>query len=159
LRQWVLPRTRANPRFLRLMAENALQCKPPLGTLRDFVTEDAPKAPHSINLKVYGVRPFVDTARIYALAHELPQTNTGERLRAARAGSGMGVAETEAMVEAFFVIQRLRLRNQAALQTITSDVANRIDPDKLNGLERYILKGAFRQARALQSRLALDYQI
>lgn len=159
LREWVLPRTRANPRFLRLMAENALQSGPPLGMLRDFATEDAPNAPHSINLKLYGVRPFVDTARIYALAHALPQTNTGERLRAARAGSGMGVAETEAMVEAFFVIQRLRLRNQAALQTLTDEVANRVDPDKLNGFERYILKGAFRQARTLQNRLALDYQI
>jgi CBS domain-containing protein len=71
----------------------------------------------------------------------------------------MGVAETEAMVEAFFAIQRLRLRNQAALQTLTGDVANRVDPDKLNEFERYILKGAFRQARALQSRLALDYQL
>lgn len=159
LREWVLPRTRANPRFLRLMAENALQAKPPLAMLRDFVTEDAPNAPHTINLKLYGVRPFVDTARIYALAHALPQTNTGERLRAARAGTGMGVGETEAMVEAFFVIQRLRLRHQAALQTLTDDAANRVDPDTLNGFERYILKGAFRQARALQNRLALDYQI
>ena len=159
LRQWVLPRTHANPRFLRLMAENALQAKPPLGMLRDFITEDAPNAPHSINLKLYGVRPFVDTARIYALAHALPHTNTGERLRAARAGTGMGVAETEAMVEAFYVVQRLRLRNQAAQQTLSDDIANRIDPDKLNAFERYILKGAFRQSRTLQSRLALDYQI
>ncbi len=159
LREWVLPRTRANPRFLRLMAENALQSRPPLGMLRDFKTEDVPNAPHSINLKLYGVRPFVDTARIYALAHALPQTNTGERLRAARLGTGMDVAEIEAMVEAFFVIQRLRLRNQAVRQVLAEDVANRIDPDKLNGFERYILKGALRQARALQSRLALDYQI
>jgi len=159
LRLWILPRTRANPRFLRLMAENALQSRPPLGTLRNFTTEDAPNAPHSINLKLYGVRPFVDTARIYALAHALPQTNTGDRLRAARAGTGMGAAETEAMVEAFFAIQRLRLRNQAALQDLTDGAANRVDPDKLNEFERYILKGAFRQARALQNRLALDYQL
>ena len=159
LREWVLARTQANPRFLRLMAENALQCKPPLGMLRDFTTEDAPNAPHSINLKLYGVRPFVDAARIYALAHALPHTNTGDRLRAARTGTGMGAAETEAVVEAFFVIQRLRLRNQAALQSLADDAANRIDPSRLNGFEQYILKGAFRQARTLQSRLALDYQL
>lgn len=159
LRQWVLPRTRANPRFLRLMAENALQARPPLGRLRDFTTEDAPNAPHSINLKLYGVRPFVDTARIYALAHALPQTSTGERLRAARAATGMGVAEIEAMVGAFFFIQWLRLRNQAAQPVLADDVANRIDPYKLNGFERQTLLAAFRQERALQSRLALDYQI
>jgi CBS domain-containing protein len=159
LRDWVLPRTRANPRFLRLMAENALQSRPPLGRLRDFITENAPNAPHSINLKLYGVRPFVDTARIYALAQALPQTNTGERLRAARAGSGMGVAETEATVEAFYVIQRLRLRNQAAADVLAEGTANRIDPDNLNELERHILKQSFRLARKLQQRLALDYQL
>jgi CBS domain-containing protein len=159
LRDWVLPRTRANPKFLHLMAENALESRPPLGTLREFATEDKPDAPHSINLKLHGVRPFVDTARIYALAHGLPQTNTAERLRAARAGTGMGDAETEAVIEAFFVIQRLRLRNQAALQSLTGDVANRVDPDKLNEFERHILKQAFRQARKLQSRLAMDYQV
>lgn len=159
LRQWIFPRTRANPLFLRFMAENALQAKPPLGRLRDFTTEDAPNAPRSINLKLYGTRPFVDTARIYALAHAAPQTNTGERLRAARAGTGMGAAEAEAFIEAFFVIQRLRLRNQAALPDLTDEVANRIDPDTLSRFERHILKWAFQQARTLQKRLALDYQL
>jgi len=159
LRDWVLPRTRANPKFLHLMAENALESRPPLGTFRDFVTEDQPDAPHSINLKLHGVRPFVDAARIYALAHGLPQTNTAERLRAARAGTGMGEAETEAVIEAFFVIQRLRLRNQATPQSLTADGANRVDPDKLNEFEQQMLKQAFRQARKLQSRLAMDYQV
>ena len=37
--------------------------------------------------------------------------------------------------------------------------ASRVDPDKLNDFERRILKEAFLQARRLQSRLALDYQI
>lgn len=159
LRGWLLPRTRANPAFLRHMADNALQSGPPLGRLRDFVTEDAPGAPHTINLKLYGVRPFVDAARIYALAHGIAQTNTGERLHAARTGTGMSQSETEAIVESFYVIQRLRLRIQAALATLAPDTANRVDPDTLNELERHILKEAFRQARKLQSRLALDYRI
>jgi CBS domain-containing protein len=32
-------------------------------------------------------------------------------------------------------------------------------PDDLNELDRRILKEAFRQARKLQSRLAMDYQL
>ena len=36
-----------------------------------------------INLKLHGVKVFVDAARVYALAHGLQQTNTAERLRAA----------------------------------------------------------------------------
>ena len=158
LREWIHPLAKANPAFLRLMAENALESRPPLGVLRDFVTEDAPDVPHSVNLKLVGARPFVDGARIYALANGLAQTNTAERLRAARGGTRMGAAETEALVQAFFVIQGLRLRNQASLPP-GQEGANRLDPDKLNPLERNILKAAFLQARQLQNRLALDYQV
>lgn len=159
LREWLLGRTRAHPAFLRQMAENALQARPALGTLRPFVTEDVPNAPHSINLKLHGVRLFVDAARIYALALGLPQTNTVERLRAARTGTGMGEAETEAIVEAFFAIQRLRLRHQASQDVLAEETANRIDPDSLHEMDRLILKESFRHARKLQQRLALDYQL
>ena len=158
LREAVFELTRASPAFLRHMAEIALESRPPLGFLRDFVTTEAPGSARAVNLKLNGARPFVDVARIYALAHGLPHTNTGARLRAARARNGMGEAETEAMVHAFFIIQGLRLRNQAA-PAMDEDRANRVDPSTLNELERHILKGAFGQARMLQSRLALDYQV
>ena len=158
LREWVFSLTRANPAFLRLMAENALESRPPLGFLRDFTTNDAPSSPHALNLKLNGARPFIDAARIYALAHGLPHTNTGARLRAARAGTGMGAAECEALVGAFFAIQGMRLRNQAEVEPGESR-ANRLDPDSLNEFERRTLKEAFVQARKLQSRLALDYLV
>jgi len=158
LREWIHPLAKANPAFLRLMAENALESRPPLGVLRAFTTADAPGRKHSVNLKLNGARPFIDGARIYALAHGLPQTNTAERLRAARTRMGMGAPECEALVQAFFVVQALRLRNQAALDP-GDEAANLVDPDRLNPLERLILKEAFLQAKALQSRLALDYQV
>jgi CBS domain-containing protein len=158
LHDYIHPLTRANPAFLRLMAENALESRPPLGLLRDFATADAPERAHSVNLKLNGARPFIDAARIYALAHGIAQTNTAERLRAARPRLGMGAPECEALVQAFFVVQGHRLRNQAALKP-GDEAANRIDPDKLNPLDRRILKEAFLQARSLQSRLALDYQV
>jgi CBS domain-containing protein len=159
LREWVLQRTPAYPAFLRQMAQNALLARPALGTLRDFATEDAPNAPHSIDLKVYGARLFVDAARIYALAQGLPQTNTVERLRAAGPLTRMSAADVESAAAAFLAIQQLRLRNQASQDVLTEDIANRLDPDKLNELDRHILKESFRLARKLQQRLALDYQV
>lgn len=36
---------------------------------------------------------------------------------------------------------------------------NRIHPDKLNELDRRILKESFRQVRKLQSRIKMDYQV
>ena len=158
LREWIHPVAKAHPAFLRLMAENALESRPPLGVVRDFTTRDEAGHAHILNLKLYGARPFTDVARIYALAQGLPQTNTAERLRAARTGTGMGAAETEAHVQAFFAIQALRLRNQAALGP-ASEGANLVDPDRLDPFTRRVLKAAFLQARELQSRLAMDYQV
>lgn len=66
--------------------------------------------------------------------------------------------EIDAYTEAFHYIQLLRLRHQ--LQQAESAIGpNRIDPDDLNELDRRILKEALRQARKLQRRLALDYQL
>lgn len=159
LRDWFLGTTRARPNFLRLMAENALQARPPLGMWGGFATEDAPNAPKTINIKLYGVRPFVDTARILALARGLPQTTTAERLRAASAAGAMPADEAEAVVASFFFIQGLRLRHQAAIENLSDESANRIDPALLNELDRRTLKEAFRIAGDMQSRLALDYQL
>jgi hypothetical protein len=50
-----------------------LQAKPPLARWRVH-HEDALNTPGTINLKMYGVRPFIDAARVYSLAHGLPQT-------------------------------------------------------------------------------------
>jgi CBS domain-containing protein len=157
LREWIHPLARANPAFLRLMAENALESRPPLGVIRDFATDDD-ATPHAVNLKLKGARPFIDAARIYALAQGLSETNTAARLNAARAGIGMGEAEAAGLVRAFFVVQGLRLRNQARMEP-GEEGANRIDPDRLDDFERRVLKEAFLQARKLQSRLALDYQV
>jgi CBS domain-containing protein len=159
LRDWVLERTPAYPAFLRQMAANSLQTESALGTFRDFVTQDHPNAPHSIDLKLYGVRPFVDAARIFSLAQRLPQTSTVERLRAAAPGSRMSAMEVEAMVDAFLAIQRFRLRHQASQDPLQEDTANRIDPDSLHGLDRHILKESLRLARQIQRVLAVTYQL
>jgi CBS domain-containing protein len=156
LREWFLDVTRVRRNFLRLMAENALQAKPPLGAVRDFATEGAPNGPATINLKTQGARVFVDAARILALAHGLPQTNTAERLRAAAAAGVLPADEAEAAAAAFYFIQGIRLRHQATLESFADAAANRIDPARLNELDRRTLKEAFRIARDLQSRLALD---
>jgi CBS domain-containing protein len=158
LREDISALARQYPAFLRLMAENALESRPPLGLLRDFATADAAGHAHSLDLKLNGARPFIDAARIYALAHGIAATNTAERLRAVRSRIGMGAGEAEALTQAFFVIQGLRLRVQAPLAA-GAEGANRLDPDRLNPFERRVLKEAFVQARSLQERLALDYQV
>ncbi|MBL8489324.1 MAG: CBS domain-containing protein, partial [Rhodocyclaceae bacterium] len=159
LRSWLLARTAGgnSSLFLRFMAENAVKAAPPLGVIRDFVFDKNEEFPHTIDLKAFGSRPFVDAARILALAHGVGETGTTQRLRAVAETAKLGREDIHAIIDGFFFIQQLRLRVQRAGDAAGS--ANRVDPDKLNELDRHVLKEAFKQARKIQGRLQLDYRL
>ena len=132
LREAVLAQTKANRTFLRAMAQAALQgARPPLGLLSDFSSDQ-------LDLKLAGARPFVDAARVLALAEARSETNTAARLQAA--------GEPTA-ADAFHYVQTLRLRRES----------NQLSVAGLDDIERRVLKGAFRQAALLQQRLAADF--
>jgi len=69
-----------------------------------------------------------------------------------------GRDDVDAIVDGFHFILLLRLRCQLRLGDNPA-LANRVNPDELNELDRHILKEAFRQARKLQARLQLDYRL
>ena len=159
MRLGLLRRTRGNPLFLRMLAANALSVAPPLGTFRDFVTDADADHPGSIDLKKYGARLFIDAARIFALAHDVAATNTVQRIKQSAPPMNISADESAAVIDGFNFIQLLRLRRQHAEQTQGRAGDNLIRPDELNEVERRILKESFRQARKLQQRLKLDYQL
>ena len=155
LRAWLNKLWRPSSNSLRMMAANARQVAPPLGRIRDFVVEDD----GMIDLKKCGARLFVDAARIIALRTGVDSSSTVQRLRQASGKMGVSVEEVSAIIDGFHFIQLLRLRSQHLETEHDADGDNRIDPDALNELDRRILKEAFRQARKLQLRLKLDYQL
>ncbi len=157
LKKWLLKSAAANRLFLRTLADNALQQSPPLGVIRDFSFQSPKEHPNTIDLKGQGARLFVDAARVLALAHNISDTNTARRLQVAAASTRLGSEDVRAMIDAFFFIQSLRLKNQHA--GAPEGAVNRVNPDKLNELDRLILKEAFKQARKLQQRLQLEYQL
>ena len=158
LRNWMLQACASNSLFLRQMAENALQFRPPLGVFRDFAVTKSGEFANTIDLKMVGLWPFINTARIFSLAHRIPETNTVRRLQAVSEKMNFPDGAIAAAIDSFYYIQRLRLRHQHSLQGVAAG-ANRIDPDTLNPLDRQILKETFKQARHLQNRLALEYQL
>ncbi len=150
LRSWLARVAADQPRFLHQMAENALVNRPPLGVLRDFVVGRE----HKLDLKVNGITPFVDAARIFALANGVADTNTVARFYECAGAINVKTVEVEAWANAFLYIQMLRLRHHHE-----GSMDNLIDPGTLNELDRRILKEAFRQARKVQAKLAQVYQL
>ena len=159
LRTWLTQEVADNRQFLRLMAENALQNRPPLGIVRDFTLSTDSAHPHTIDLKVNGATLFIDAARVCAMASSGMQTNTARRLEEWAAGRSIPAANVEAWVGGLEFLQRVRLRHQQQQMSRGEPPDNYVDPEQLNDLDRRILKEALRQAKSLQARLALDFQL
>src|SRR5690606_16461213 len=57
------------PDFQQLLARSALANRPPVGFFRHFIMSTTGTEKHTVDLKIQGLAPFVDAARILALAH------------------------------------------------------------------------------------------
>lgn len=142
-----------NEIFLRMMAENALKAAPPLGRIKDFVTDA--DAGNRLDLKKSGARLFVDAARVLSLAEGVAAAGTLERLRCVAASGSLRDDEAAAARHAFIALQNIRLN----VQRTTPDGDNRVVPDQLNEFDRRVLLAALRQARTLQNHMKIRFQI
>ena len=157
LNGWLAQEAAENSRFLFQMAANALRREPPLGLLRRFVVAREGPYAGTIDLKLNGAALFIDAARIYSLACGAGASNTADRLRLAATREKLHPDDVARWIEAFYVIQMLRLKNQHQHYTGQALMHNHVDPNRLQPADRHALQQALRQARVLQQRLALDY--
>lgn len=159
LRREVLVQVADNQLFQRLMADNALRQRPPVGRFRDFVVARKGAEKDTLDLKVQGLTPFVDGARLLALAHGIDSCNTLERLRQLVTHEVIDAQDGAAFEEAYHFIQQTRMQQHQQQARQGLPFSNRLDPDSLNHLDRRILRESFRQAQRLQASLALRYQL
>ena len=154
LRTRLLQQTAYNSRFRRQMAANQQAFRPPLGLFGEIRS-----GADGIDVKRQGLTPFVDGARVIALAAELPATRTHERLDQAVAADVMREPDAHDYHAALRYLQMLRLRAQQKGLREGREDNDRIRPEELGALEGRVLKESFRQARKLQGQLAVQYQL
>ncbi|MFW6021744.1 MAG: DUF294 nucleotidyltransferase-like domain-containing protein, partial [Guyparkeria sp.] len=145
---------RKNSRFRRQLAANALRNQPPLTLFGGFRTRSR-GGQRGIDIKLDGATPFVDAARIEALAQGAGATRTDQRLALVPERA----LPADDLAAAYDFIQRLRLRHQYAQLQRGESPDNLIDPDQLDGLTQRLLKESFRIARKLQRHLEIAYQL
>lgn len=145
--------------FQHMMARTALEHHPPVGGIRDMLGQALGFGQHTINLKTQALVPFVDAARLLALAHGLTVPSTVQRLLQLGERGHLEPGRAQTYVEAFNYLQQLRLRHHQRQQQEGEPLDNVIQPSKLNALEQRILRSALLQARHLQDSLRLRYQL
>lgn len=159
LRQNILAQVADNTLFQRMMAGNALRQRPPVGRFKDFVVARKGNEKDTLDLKIQGLTPFVDGARLLALANGIAANNTLERLRLLIARGVIDPLDGAAYEEAYHFIQQTRMQQHQQQSRQNLPYSNRIDPEVLNHLDRRILRESFRQAQRLQTSLTLRYQL
>ncbi len=159
LRQHVLDKTRGNRIFLAHLVGNALKHQPPLGFFRNFVLIRGGEHDHTFDLKLNGIIPIVDLARIYALAGGDEAVNTQERLSMAAEGGEVTRESARDLSDALEFISSLRVQHQARQIRQHEKPDNFMSPDDLSHFERNHLKDAFTVVRTMQNVLSQRYTI
>lgn len=160
LRSWLLDAVADNALFRRQMAANALRNAPPLGgVFREFRLSGAGAEENTLDLKVNGVTPFVDAARIFALGRRVGATNTVARLEGIARAGGFAQTDAEAWIAAYDYIRMLRMRLNEEQARRGEPLGNRVNPERLNDLDRRILRESFKEARRLQQKIAMEFQL
>ena len=140
-----------NSIFVAHLTSNALKHQPPLGLLRNFATIRSGEYKNHVDMKLGGVVPVTDLARVYALRGRLTPVNTRERLLAAESAGIVSASGARDLIEAYDLIARLRLENQAALVRMGRKPDNYLAPSDLSDFERSHLRDAFVVVRTMQS--------
>jgi CBS domain-containing protein len=159
LQRSTLDMAKANSVFVAHMASNALTHTPPLGLFGRFVLVRGGEHDQKLDLKLQGLVPIVDLARIFALKSGTSLVNTRDRLVAAREAGVLSESGMHDLINALEFLSLVRLRHQS--QRVRRGVApdNFISPEELSRIERHHLRDAFLIIRTMQSALGATHPI
>ncbi len=158
LRQELTQLATGKQTFARDLARLALINRPPLGFLRQFVVETSGAHTRGLNLKLRGLTPVVEAARVLALDLGTPATNTLERLAAAAEKKIIRPELLAAIDDAYDYINWIRIDHHLKTKAAGKQLTNLVDPAQLNPMERKMLKESFAIIGQLQELLGVRYK-
>ena len=139
-----------NSIFVAHMIANSLKHQPPLGLFRSIARIRSGDHKDSVDLKMSGVVPVVDLARLYALMGRLEPVSTRARIESA-AGGPVSASGARDLLDAYDLIAETRLRHQARQIRDGQAPDNYLVPSELSDFERAHLRDAFVVVRTMQS--------
>ena len=133
------------------LGRNFLTLQAPLSFFQQFVVEQNGDHKDRLDIKVRGLTPFVDFARIMSLKHGIRQTNTLTRLKRLSAKKVVDRDFYLEMVDAYQLQLQLRVIHQLSQVEEGKEPDDYIFPDQLSDLEKRMLKDGFGVVGRMQS--------
>jgi CBS domain-containing protein len=143
--------------FLAHMAGIAVKNRPPLDFLGKFSVEKNGVHKGKFNIKINGLCPLIDAARLSALETGVYTTSTVARLMDLKDRRGTVSGFCGELEQAFEFLLSLRLRHQYRQLEAGKEPDNFILPDDLGFLDKKLLKEAFKLILSVQDALRKKY--
>jgi PAS domain S-box-containing protein len=147
---------RSDASFFKFFAQNALIQKPPVGVFGQVQAGSGRSRPGTIDLKFIQML-IVSFARLYALKHEVRETNTVDRLDRLYELGVTSTKQHREIVQAYDFLMRLRLAHQARAMTQDAPPDNDIDPGELTLIEQKMFKQILAQIVGMQAKIGHDF--
>lgn len=144
--------------FLAHMAGAMVKNRPPLGLLGGFRCEREGSHKGTFNIKMNGLCPIIDAARLAALETQVYQTSTQERFIELKGRTGSVVGECcRDLEQGFEFLMSLRLRHQFQQMQEGIEPDNFINPQELGVIEKRMLKETFKLILSVQDATMRKY--
>ncbi len=144
----VFQEVRRHPGTLRLLMQESLATRARYRTLREIVTRR-----ETIDVKAHALLPIVNIARWVGLSVGSPALPTTDRLAAAAGSAMLPQEQAHNLIQAFEVVQRLRLRYQVEQYERGEKPSNVLVRDRLSPIDRSMLAQAVHEIAAVQRRM------
>jgi len=143
--------------YLRALLDEALQWKPPVGLVRDFVVHHRGEHRGQLDLKAGGLVPVVGLARWIAIVAGDAGGTTIERLRRGAALGLLTADEADTLAGGFDSIYSLLQRHELKAIRSGATPTTFIAPGPLDLLTRRHLRETFRAVAHVQTRVDRDW--
>lgn len=159
LRQHVTSACAGKDLFLRYLAADCLNARPPLTFFKNFMVEKDGEHRNTLDIKARGLLPFMDFARVMSLYHGIRETGTLTRLDLLNQAGHLSRDLYHEAREAFEFLLHARLMHQLEQMEAGVKPDNRIDPGTLSSLEKRTLREAFGVITALHGVLRETFRL
>lgn len=155
LRDYLLELSTTNKNFMDLVAAITVNNRPPLGFFKKFVVDKEGEHKNELNINLKGIKPLIDSVRLFTVKHGIPDISTLSRLRKLKNKTSLERQDDIGQVlEYLFTF----LLHQQLLQIEEGkEPDNFINPDVLSYLEKKTLKESFLLIASLYNIIEKNY--
>lgn len=144
--------------FLRGVARQAVDYRPPLGRFGSLIVEKGGEHAHQLDLKRGLLTPLVNVVRLFAFESAIAENSTIERLAVLKGLHPVARTVADDLTHAFEFVSLLRIRHQHEQVLMDREPDNFIDPRHLSSLELRNLKEICRLIGQLLGGIAKKYE-